>query len=302
MSCPRPGPSASTSRLPDAGRSRPPTEGATIRGAVTVTATASDATSGVASIRLYLDGSASQFLVLPAPDFTGTWTTTGVADGVHGVAARAVDRAGNLGPAGVARTVLVDNQVLTVQVLSPAAGTRFRDRATVRGEGLGARLAGRLRDRLADGDGHARGRQDLRGELDLAGLAEGDQPVTVTASASWARRPRPASASSWTGRRPPPPDAAKITAEESDAGFAIVQGLPGAVERRTGLDTIRVEVTNVATGAVVTVTAPRTARSRRACSRCSTPSSRWWRSTPSATAARRRSSSWSGSRWRAACR
>ena len=241
--------------LPDAGEVTAPTEGATIRGGVTVTATASDATSGVASIRLYLDGSTSPFLVLPAPDFTGTWTTAGVADGVHGVAARAVDRAGNVGPAGVARTVLVDNQVLTVQVLSPAAGSRFRDRVTVRAKVsepvsrvdftiASQAVAGAL---VAD--------RTYEAELDLAGLAEGDQSVTVTALGLLGETAT-AGIGIFVDRTPPaPPDAERITAEESDAGFAIVQGLPGAVERRAGLDTIRVEVTNVATGAVVTVTA-----------------------------------------------
>ena len=97
------------------------------------------------------------------PGFTGIWTTTGVADGVHGVAARAVDRAGNVGPAGVARTVLVDNKVLTVQVCPRRGRAASGTTVTVRGEDVGARLAGRLRHGLADGGGHARGRPDVRG-------------------------------------------------------------------------------------------------------------------------------------------
>jgi hypothetical protein len=92
-------------------------------------------------------------------------------------------------------------------------------------------------------------------ELDLTGLDDGDHPVTATALGLLGETAT-AGVGIVVDRLPPaPPDAQQITAEESDAGFAIVQGLPGAVERRTGLDTIRVEVTNPATGAVVTAVA-----------------------------------------------
>jgi hypothetical protein len=94
-------------------------------------AEAFDATSGVASIRLYLDGAESAFLTLPEPAFSGPWNTNGVADGMHGVTARAMDRAGNLGATGAQRIVLVDNHVRPSRS-SPRRRAAFRDRVVVR--------------------------------------------------------------------------------------------------------------------------------------------------------------------------
>ena len=144
--------------------------------------------------------------------------------------------------------------MLTVQVLSPAAGSRFRDRVTVRAQVSEpvSRVDFAIASQTVTGAFVAD--KTYEAELDLAGLAEGDQAVTVTAVGLLGDKAT-AGVGIVVDRTPRPARRERITAEESDAGFAIVQGLPSAVERRAGLDTIRVEATNVATGAVVTVTA-----------------------------------------------
>src|SRR5204862_392015 len=52
------------------------------------------------------------------------------SEGLHGIAARATDHAGNVGVTGQAITLLVDNNPLVMTMTSPAAGARVRDQVT----------------------------------------------------------------------------------------------------------------------------------------------------------------------------
>jgi hypothetical protein len=78
-----------------------PSNGATVSGTVSVTATASD-NVGVTSVEFYVDG------VLAATDssspYSFSWNTTGVANGSHSLSSKAYDAAGN---AGTSSTVSV---------------------------------------------------------------------------------------------------------------------------------------------------------------------------------------------------
>jgi hypothetical protein len=71
-----------------------PASGATVSGTVNVTASATDATSGVASVDFLLDG-AVQTTVTVSP-YTWSWNTTTATAGSHVLAARAHDNAGNI--------------------------------------------------------------------------------------------------------------------------------------------------------------------------------------------------------------
>jgi len=83
-----------------------PAAGATVFGTSTVTANASDAMSGVASVAFQVDGSPLATSV--TTPYAATWDTTKVADGQHTITAVATDAAGNAS-APVQRTVGVLN-------------------------------------------------------------------------------------------------------------------------------------------------------------------------------------------------
>ncbi len=220
-----------------------PVDRQTLRGAVTVAGVATDATSGVASIRIFLDGGTSPALTLSAPDFVGSWSTSGLSEGWHGLKAVAVDAAGNVGAAGAGVDVLVDNQPLTVAILAPLAGARFRDQLTarVRTSEPVARLE--FTAGMQSAAGVLVADRTYEASFELAALPEGD--LSVTASAFGLLGETTSAAVGVVVDRTPPaaPDPARITAEESDAGYALVQGLPGAVERGA-----TVELANAANG------------------------------------------------------
>jgi YD repeat-containing protein len=96
-----------------------PASGASISGATTLTATASDP-SGIAGVQFLLDGKAIGSEITSAP-YSMNWTPAGVTAGQHVIAARARDNANNTSTsAGVNVTISVSNGVLT---LSPADTT-----------------------------------------------------------------------------------------------------------------------------------------------------------------------------------
>jgi chitodextrinase len=83
-----------------------PTDGETVSGTKTLTATASDA-SGIAGVQFLLDGNALGAEDTTAP-YSLPWDSTAVANGSHGLAARARDGAGNTATSAAA-TVTVAN-------------------------------------------------------------------------------------------------------------------------------------------------------------------------------------------------
>lgn len=103
---------------------------AAVRGTVTLTATASDADSGVADVRIQarLVGASSWTTIctVTTSPYSCSWAT-GTANGAHELRAVATDRAGNTATSAV-RTTLVDNQAPSVTMNDP--GTPLSGTAT----------------------------------------------------------------------------------------------------------------------------------------------------------------------------
>ncbi len=221
---------------------------------MTLSATASDGGSGVATIDFLRDG--TKFLTAAPPSFSADFITNTVADGRYALTSRAIDVAGNVGLAGPPVNIIVDNKPLTVKITSPAPGARFALEVTVRAE---------VSEPVRQVDFSVEtevGRQTVTGTAvdaktyqatpDLRQVKEDPSGTPVTVIAFGLVPPDASAAINiFVDRTPPPaPDTARITAEGSDAGFALVQGLPGAVESKA-----TVEITNTATGAKITTTA-----------------------------------------------
>ena len=96
-----------------------PTAGARVSGTTTVTASAVDDHSGVASVRFSLDGQPLGVTATAAP-YQVRWGTTRVPNGRHTLAAVAVDAAGNTATAAPV-TITVDNP-LPVETSASADG------------------------------------------------------------------------------------------------------------------------------------------------------------------------------------
>lgn len=90
-----------------------PANGASVRGSVTLTATASDNT-GVTGVQFVLDGVTNIGAQDTSSPYSRSWSTTGVSNGPHTVSARATDTQG--GTATSTINIIVDN-------LAPPAGT-----------------------------------------------------------------------------------------------------------------------------------------------------------------------------------
>ncbi|HET8541118.1 MAG TPA: Ig-like domain-containing protein [Anaeromyxobacter sp.] len=96
-----------------------PTNGATVRGTVTVSATAADQ-AAVARVDFYVDG-LFHSSDASAP-FQASWSTTAVADGAHVLSAKAYDEARNETTSAPV-TVTVDNSPPTVVIDAPLPGS-----------------------------------------------------------------------------------------------------------------------------------------------------------------------------------
>ena len=102
-------------------------EGQVLSGSIVISATATDA-NGISRIDVLLDNSVLFSLTPPA--FQHTQNTALISEGPHKFSARAVDNAGNTGPASAAVNVIVNNQQLTAAVTSRqwSAVQRYGDR------------------------------------------------------------------------------------------------------------------------------------------------------------------------------
>ncbi|HUR82725.1 MAG TPA: Ig-like domain-containing protein, partial [Thermoanaerobaculia bacterium] len=104
-----------------------PATGATVKGSVSVTASATD-NIGVTKVEFLLDG------VLQSTDTTSpyawTWTSTGSSDGAHTLVAKAYDAANNIGTSSSVN-VTVDNAAPATSITAPAAGATVSGTASV---------------------------------------------------------------------------------------------------------------------------------------------------------------------------
>lgn len=225
--------------------------GDTLVGGVALTASASDSGSGVREIRVASDG--VTVLTLLEPSFAGTLGSTALSEGAHVLSARAVDRAGNLGPSGAAVSVIVNNQPIAVTITAPPSGTRVQHSVSV------AATASELVQRMVFSIDETTSADDIVDELapyaatlDLAGRPEG--PVLITARAEGFVGDSGSATREVTVDRsaPLPPNATLIFAEPPDNGLSLVHGDPGAVE--SGARVIATNTRTQATGSVVSAT------------------------------------------------
>lgn len=218
------------------------TEGQTLRGTLSLGGSADDLGSGVARISLRRDGTQFQ-LVLP-PTFSASYNTNGLAEGVLSLTAQATDVAGNVGPVGPPVVVLVDNKVLTVTITTPPNAARFRDAVTVKA--LVSEPVSRVVFAVGT-ESFEDTAAPYEATLLLAAMPEGPAVVTATGYGV-AGEVTPATVGIVVDRTPPAaPDPSKITVEDVGAGFARIQGLPGAVEGGATLDVLAPETGATAT-------------------------------------------------------
>jgi hypothetical protein len=105
-----------------------PTQGASTRGTITVSASAVDPTppnqvvSGVASVQLKVDGQNFGAPIAAPGPYTASLDTTSLADGDHTLSAFAVDKAGNVGQNSAAVTIHVNNNTSLPNISLPIRG------------------------------------------------------------------------------------------------------------------------------------------------------------------------------------
>ena len=132
-----------------------PAAGATVRGAITIDANASD-NVGVAGVQFRLDGVNLGAEDTSAP-YSMSWTTTSAANGSHTLTAIARDAAGNTTTA-TSVSVVVDNAPPAVSVTSPAAGSTVTGSVTITADASDNILVAGVRFFV---DGVAAGGEDL---------------------------------------------------------------------------------------------------------------------------------------------
>ncbi len=98
-----------------------PSNGATVKGTATVTATASD-NVGVVGVQFLLDDGANGSADVTTAPYSISWNTATASDGSHKITAIARDAAGNRSPVSAPVTVTVANNTAP-----PPASTRFED-------------------------------------------------------------------------------------------------------------------------------------------------------------------------------
>jgi hypothetical protein len=111
-----------------------PSASANVRSTITISAAASDAHSGVASVTFWLDGIGTGTNLGtdssgPAP-YTWNWDTTGATNGAHNLYIQVADVAGNTYDSG-ATAVTVDNLAPTGSITSPSTSANVRLTITI---------------------------------------------------------------------------------------------------------------------------------------------------------------------------
>jgi hypothetical protein len=232
--------------LPSAATLAGVVSGDVLVGTVAIAANASDAGSGVREIRVLADG--DPLVTLSAPGFTGNVNTLSLSEGRHSLTARSLDLAGNLGPAGAAVDVVVNNAPIVVTITAPAAGTPVKNAVQV------AATVSEPVKRVVFSAGSASVTDDTAPyevHLDVTSLpAPGNGTITVTAI-GLLDETASATRSIVIDRTPPAaPSASLIFAEPPDNGLSLVHGDPGAIE--PGATTT---ATNVASGKQASIVA-----------------------------------------------
>ncbi|HEX7149902.1 MAG TPA: carboxypeptidase regulatory-like domain-containing protein [Thermoanaerobaculia bacterium] len=205
--------------------------GATLRGPLSISGSASDATSGVAKIEALVDGSV--FLTLTAPDFAAGYDSTMLAEGPHTFSVRAVDVAGNVSAVTQIGTAVVDNRPLTVAFTFPAQNTPVRDAAsfTAAGSEPLARIDFSIANFTMSDD-----TSPYEASLDLTSFGEGAQVITATAVALSGETAQATRTVVIDRTAPSAPDASRINAEPPQNGSSLVFAYSGAVEPNANVE------------------------------------------------------------------
>jgi hypothetical protein len=221
------------------------TAGQIIHGTVPLTLSATDATSGVSFIDLLVDGN---FFNRVSSPFQISFNSAAISDGNHTLSARATDVAGNVGPAGTAIPIVVNNVVLTVTFTSPAAGTPFNNQFTTTAT---TNKSTQRVDFTFLGQTVSVTTPPYTATFSVAApVAEGNQTVTATAF-DFAGNSATANLVIVVDRTPPvAPNINLINAEPPVGGFSQVHGLVGSVEAFSQL-----QITNLTHPAQATATA-----------------------------------------------
>jgi len=220
-------------------------EGGTLTGTLTLGATSTDATSGVARIDLFVEN--SNFLdVFPAA-FSTSYNTVSLSDGWHVFSAEAVDVAGNVSARSAGVNALVNNKPLTLTFISPPANTQFRDvvaTSATASEPVTSIIFTAAGQTVTDTT------SPYEATFTLTGAPEG--PLVITASATAGSGETAQATRTVIVDRTPParPDVTRMTAEPPNNGSSLVFGYSGAVEPNA-----TVEITNTATSAFTSVKA-----------------------------------------------
>gem|GEM_PF-1427618 len=221
------------------------TSGQVVAGTIQLSATATDAGSGVARIDVLVDGSV--ILSLTPPGFQTSFNTLSLSEGPHTFSARAIDVAGNIGPVGAGIQVFVENRPLTVSVTSPAPNSFFRGSVTV--VASVSEVVQQVQFTL--------GSQTItvtqppyQATLSLASVPDGQQIITVNATGFGTQTASTTVAIHVKQTPPPAPNPALINAEPPSSGSSLVHGSATSVEAGD-----QVQITNTNSSVVVTTNA-----------------------------------------------
>ncbi|HEY3052598.1 MAG TPA: carboxypeptidase regulatory-like domain-containing protein [Thermoanaerobaculia bacterium] len=214
------------------------TEGQLLKGNVTLTASATDATSGVAKIEVFADD--VLIATLNAPSFSGVFNSAALPDGAHVLSARATDVAGNAGAVGTAVHVTTDNTPLTVAFTSPQPNQPLRD--TVIATAVPNRAVTRIDFTLATQTNSVTS-APYTTTFSLSALAQGQQTITAAAFGTDGQTASATVTFIVDRTAPPAPDVTRITAEPGANATATVLGQSGAIEGNA-----RIEIRNLNNG------------------------------------------------------
>jgi Bacterial Ig domain/Lysyl oxidase len=220
-----------------------PADGARVSGSVSLTA----ASSGAASVQYVVDGNPVA-TTTAGPNFTASWNSASVVDGVHWLAARSTDSAGRTNSSAVAQVTVANVSPPPDGVLATDGVVSLDGRGTVTAPPLSTTKPGDLVLAFVGSDGRT-----------------GSQTFTVSGGGlTWSlvRRAnsRPGSSEIWKAVAPGTLNLASVTSTPSQTGldqslrvvaFAGAAGVGGSVAAGAATGAPKVSLTTTAAGSLV---------------------------------------------------
>lgn len=200
------------------------TAGQVLKGQVAISASATDAISGIAKINVLVDGNVVATL-LP-PGFATMFNSAIVSDGPHNFTVQAVNNAGTTGAASTAISADVENVPLSVAITSPVNNAPFKGQVVVTAtasepvQSIAFTLGTQTVTATAS---------PYQGTLSLSGVPDGYQTITATAT-DFAGDTASTTVVIKVMQTPPAaPNGNLIYAEPPNNGISLVHGASGAV-------------------------------------------------------------------------